>query len=114
MEAADRNDDVESIEAAHQRFHSELYSAAEFPLLLEIIGRTWSRFPWDASLRLQRNPRRLLADHRRIAEAVEQHDVDAAKRALETHFVSLESLITASMAAQHDGGSAPSPTDHTG
>jgi DNA-binding GntR family transcriptional regulator len=114
MEAADRNDDVDSIEEAHHRFHSELYSAAEFPLLLEIIGRTWSRFPWDASLRLQRNPRRLLADHRSIAEAVERQDVDAAKRALEAHFTSLEGLITASMAAQHDGGSVSRPSDRAG
>lgn len=106
MERADRDDDVNSIEAAHRRFHGELYAAAEFPLLSEIIERTWSRFPWDASLRLQRNPRVLLADHRSIAEAVEQRDIEAAKRALRQHFASLERLMT-SMSSHDEDAPAP-------
>lgn len=105
MERADRNDDVNSIEEAHQRFHREFYAAAKFPLLSEIIERAWSRFPWDASLRLQRNPRILLADHRSIAEAVQQRDTEAAKRALGQHFASLERLMTSM--SSHDDAPAP-------
>jgi DNA-binding GntR family transcriptional regulator len=101
MERADRSDDVSSIERAHKQFHAELYSAANFPVLSEIIERAWSRFPWDASLRLQRKPRVLLSDHRSIVEAVEARDVDGAKHALRHHFASLEQLL-ASMAAKDD------------
>jgi len=108
METADAANDKEAIQEAHHRFHLELYSAADFPMLFDMIQVVWTRFPWDVWLGLQERPRPLLHDHRRIAEQLQRGDKDGAIASLRTHLQSLERMVVARSRAE-EGSAKPDP-----
>lgn len=88
MVDAAMSDDMEAAIGASQGFHYEIYAAAQYPKLLEIISNLWLRSgPFLATA--QRRPldgRKLFSTgfraHDRIVDAIAERDVRAVRLAL--------------------------------
>ena len=95
MELAVKAGDQVLIGQAHREFHLLLYSACEFPALLEMIEMVWAKFPWDALLTLPERRPISVAEHRRIARIVAAGEPEAAAEALRQHLRRVSRALSA-------------------
>lgn len=70
-------------------FHTALLKATKnsviiemTPLITDVFRQTLAE---DVSV-IRRNPERIIVEHRRIIEALQNHDIDAARKAMHAHF----------------------------
>jgi DNA-binding GntR family transcriptional regulator len=88
MGRAKKSGDVPAMARADSAFHRTLYTAADNPLLIDLIDRVGSSFPgniiWNVKGRIEQS----LKEHAEILSAVSRRDPMAAGFAVEKHLQS--------------------------
>ena len=88
MKEALQTYDIQSVLAANQAFHFEIYSASSYPQLLDIISNLWLRTgPFLATVQQDRELFDRVFEigykvHNRAIEAIAQGDRKSARRAI--------------------------------
>lgn len=69
----------------NNEFHMTIYRAAEMPRLYQMIRSLWIKTPWDTLFVIPERARMVIDEHRRVIEAIEHGDAEAAGEAMQNH-----------------------------
>lgn len=95
MIAAKRAGDMETAVRADFDFRQILYTAAENPILLDLIQQSWNLFPGSVLWNIPGRVAQSVREHRVILDAVVRRDPTAAAYSIENHLLSALAALEA-------------------
>lgn len=87
MIAAKRKGDLEAALQADFEFRNVLYSAADNPILLDLIQQCWNLFPGSVLWNIPGRVAQSIKEHELMLEAVSRRDPTAAAHSVESHLL---------------------------
>ncbi len=92
---AKRKGDMESANRADCEFRQILYTAAENPILVDLIQQSWNLFPGSVLWNIPGRVAQSIKEHRVILDAVVRRDPTAAAYSIENHLLSALAALEA-------------------
>jgi DNA-binding GntR family transcriptional regulator len=93
---------IEKMRKANYEFHMLIYQAAKMPLLIQMIQRLWTVFPWDSLYVLPTRARESVVEHLLIIEAIEKRKPKLAHKYMTEHLDKAASTILAYLPKEGD------------
>jgi len=78
-------ENVAEIRKCNYEFHFIFYQAAEMPRLYELIQNLWAQSPWDTLYVIPNRTKRVVEEHQRIINAVDQGNAELVGQAMQAH-----------------------------